>query len=247
MDSFCERAHVGRYGNKASLAKKRNVMSVTREEKIDPFYFENNFYLTCDPSRIGKFIAHYRMFEMTLDVPGAIVECGVFKGVSLARFAMMRKMLLDESAKKIIGFDVFGKFPEAGFEGDKLPREKFLTEAGDQSVSVDELYGILREKGCGSNLELVAGDACETIPEYAGSNPELRISLLHLDVDLYEPSVATLEHFWDRLSPGGILIIDDYERFPGETKAVDDFFKDNPQEIHRFDFCQTPVYIRKKG
>lgn len=217
------------------------------EASVDPFYFENNFYLTCDPSRMGKFIAHYRFFEMALKVPGDIVECGVFKGVSLARFAMMRQMLLHGAGKRIVGFDVFGEFPEAKFEGDRAPREKFLKEAGSRSVSVEELQAILDKKGCGHDVDLVAGDACESIPAYVEANPDLKVSLLHLDVDLYEPSVATLEYLWPRLSPGGILIIDDYERFPGETKAVDDYFKDNPQEIERYPFCKTPVYIRKKA
>ena len=44
---------------------------------------------------------------MTMDVPGAIVECGVFKGTSLARFAMFRELFGNTFSKKIIGFDIF--------------------------------------------------------------------------------------------------------------------------------------------
>lgn len=51
--------------------------------------YENGFYLTCQPNRLGKFLAHYELFKETLHLPGAIVECGVFKGISLCRFAMM--------------------------------------------------------------------------------------------------------------------------------------------------------------
>ena len=54
------------------------------------YEYETNFHLTLDVSRLGKLIAHYEAYRMARDVPGAIVECGVFKGTSLARFGMFR-------------------------------------------------------------------------------------------------------------------------------------------------------------
>ena len=54
------------------------------------FEYENNFYLSCDNTRLSKIIAHYELFKMTMHLPGAIVECGVFKGASLVRFAGFR-------------------------------------------------------------------------------------------------------------------------------------------------------------
>ena len=56
------------------------------------FEYENGFYLTCSPSRIGKMLAHYELYKKTSQTPGAIVECGVFKGVSLTRFTMFREL-----------------------------------------------------------------------------------------------------------------------------------------------------------
>ena len=49
------------------------------------FEYENNFYLSCDNSRIAKLLAHYELYKMVVNIPGAIVECGVFKGTSLTR------------------------------------------------------------------------------------------------------------------------------------------------------------------
>ena len=56
------------------------------------FTYENNFYLSCSPERIGKLLAHYELYKLTRDLPGAMVECGVFKGASLARFSMFRDL-----------------------------------------------------------------------------------------------------------------------------------------------------------
>ncbi|WP_223342327.1 hypothetical protein [Synechocystis sp. PCC 7339] len=75
------------------------------------FDYENNFYLSCDSSRIAKLIAHYELYKMIRDLPGAIVECGVFKGTSLTRFATFRDLFDHAHSKKVIGFDIYGKFP----------------------------------------------------------------------------------------------------------------------------------------
>lgn len=209
------------------------------------FEYENNFYQSCDVSRIAKILAHYELFKLSDKIPGAIVECGVFKGVSLTRFTTFRELFGSSSTKKIIGFDVFGKFPNTKFLLDKQPRKKFITEAGTRSISKEQLFKILKHKRIEKNVELVKGDITKTIPKYAKSHPELRISLLNLDVDIYEPSKTILKHLYPRISKGGILILDDYGIFPGETKAVDDYFSDLDVEINKLPFSKTPSFVIK--
>jgi Macrocin-O-methyltransferase (TylF) len=209
------------------------------------FDYENNFYLSCSPTRIGKFLAHYELYKQVIDLPGVIVECGVFKGVSLSRFAMFRELFENTYSKKIIGFDVFGKFPETGFENDQQLRKKFINDAGDESISEDQLLDVLAYKRCEKNIELVKGDIVKTVPEYVQQHPELKISLLNLDTDIYEPAVTILEQLWPRIVRGGLLILDDYGVFPGETKAVDDFFRDMNVRIQKTPFCTTPCYVVK--
>lgn len=210
------------------------------------FLWENNFYLSCDITRISKILAHYELFKMVREVPGAIVECGVFKGASLARFAAFRELFGNPYAKKIIAFDVFGKFPHTDFEADKEKREEFVKAAGEESISVDQMLEVLDHKGCSRFVELIEGDICETVPEYAEKNPELKISLLNLDTDIYEPACVILDHLYPMLQSGGILILDDYGTFPGETKAVDDYFKGQSISIKKFPFCMTPCYLVKQ-
>ena len=82
------------------------------------FDYENNFYLSCDITRISKLLAHYELYKLTSEIPGAIVECGVFKGSSLSRFAMFRELFGNPYSKKIIAFDIFGKFPTTQFSQD---------------------------------------------------------------------------------------------------------------------------------
>ncbi len=211
------------------------------------FQYENNFYLSSDVNRMAKVMAHYDLFKHTIDVPGAIVECGVFKGASLVRFAAFRQLLTNPLAKRIIGFDAFGEFPETDFEGDKKWRDKFVTDSGEQGIGVEQLLEVLKHKKCDENIDLIKGDVIKTIPEYLSKHPELKISFLNIDVDVYEPTRAALEYFYPLVSKGGVILLDDYANvFPGANKAVDDYFKDKDVSIKRLPYCVTPCYIIKK-
>lgn len=210
------------------------------------FEHENNFYLSCEPIRIGKILAHYELYKLTQALPGAIVECGVFKGTSLLRFAAFRDLFGNSYSKKIIGFDTFGDFPETHFSQDQLPRSKFIEAAGKESISKDQLLGLLKQKGTKKNIDLIEGDIIKTVPDYVANNPALKISLLNLDTDIYEPAVVILRHLFPKIVKGGVLILDDYGVFPGETQAVDEFFADQDLELRKFPFSMTPCYVIKE-
>lgn len=209
------------------------------------FDYENNFYLSCDNTRISKILAHYELYKSVINVPGVIIECGVFKGVSFTRFSTFREIFENQYSKKLIGFDIFGTFPETTFSNDKAFRNEFIENAGDQSISEDQLMYILKNKGIDKNVELIKGDITKTVPKYVEEHPELKISLLNLDVDIYEPSVTVLEYLYPKITKGGVLILDDYGKFPGETKAVDDYFENKKINIRKYPFCTTPCYIIK--
>ncbi len=209
------------------------------------FEYENNFYLSSDVSRMAKTLAHYKFYEMTADLPGAIVECGVFKGISLIKLATFRQLIGPPFSKQIIGFDTFGQFPDTEFAPDKKMRQYHLDTAGGESISRQQLLEVLKRKGIDRDIQLIEGDITKTVPDYVKSHPELRISLLNLDVDIYEPSVAVLEELYPRLVPGGVILLDDYGFFPGETQAVDDYFKGKNVKIQKFPFALSPAYIVK--
>ena len=56
---------------------------------------------------------------------------------------------------------------------------------------------------------------------------------VHVDVDLYEPTLASLAFFYPRMNPGGVMVCDDYgfTTCPGATKAVDEFLHDKPEKM----------------
>ncbi|MFH1642452.1 MAG: TylF/MycF/NovP-related O-methyltransferase [Nanoarchaeota archaeon] len=209
------------------------------------FEYENNFYLGCDNTRLSKILAHYELYKRVLDLPGDIVECGVFKGASFVRFAGFRYLFKNPYFHKLIGFDTFGKFPHTSFKDDEKLIKHFFQAAGNQSISKEQLIEVLRNKGIDKNVELVKGNIEKSIPKYIKENPNLKISLLNLDTDFYEPAVAIMDNFWPRIVSGGILILDNYGGFRGETKAVDEYFKHQKVNILKFPFAMNPCYIVK--
>lgn len=210
------------------------------------FKYENDFYHSSDSSRIAKILAHYELFKRAVTLPGVIMEFGVFKGVSLVRLAIFRSLFSNANSIKIVGFDTFDKFPEATHENDRKHRDSFIKEAGNLSISEHQLYESLKRRGLDTNVELIKGDICKTCPKYVEEHPELKISLLHIDVDLYEPTKVIMHQLYTKVVNDGIIIFDDYATFGGETKAIDEFFKDKFVNIQKFPFILRPCYMIKK-
>lgn len=214
---------------------------------FDQMYeFENNYMLTTKPHRIGKLIAQFELFKKTCLIPGDIVEFGVFKGASFSRIALYRKLLGLENSKKLIGFDIFGKFPEAQTQSDLLQKQSFTDAAGEESISQEQLESVLDNNGCRHNTALVGGDICESLPEYLNQNPATKFSLINLDVDLENVTEIILENTYERLSKGGIIMFDDYGFFAGATRVIDSFCEKQHLKLCILPFAKTPTYVIKE-
>ncbi len=207
--------------------------------------YENGFYLTCETGRIGKILNHLEIYKKIIDLPGDVLEFGVYKGTSFVRLLSFRELLESKNSRKVVGFDAFGKFPDdLELNSDKKFVDNFEA-AGGFGISKEELSSHLNTKGI-SNYELVKGDIRETIPAFIENNPSLKIALLHIDVDVYEPTKIILENLWSKVVPGGVLMLDDYGTVEGETKAVDEFFEGKNVKIHKPKYYHIPSYIIKE-
>lgn len=158
------------------------------------------------------------------NIPGDIVECGVWRGGNII---LARKVCPDRVCWL---YDTFCGMTEPGPE-DKLrsgapalPRYQAKSHAGWMSASVLEVDGTLCKFGVydETKLRFVVGDVCETLQV---TKPP-RIAFLRLDTDWYSSTKVELEVLYPLLSPGGVLIVDDYGHWLGARKAVDDYFED---------------------
>lgn len=209
---------------------------------MENYEVENRFYLDLEPKRMAKMLAHYELYKMILDKPGDIVEMGVFKGASFMRWVKFRNIFENNFSRKIVGFDIFGEFPEAD-EIDRTAKEKFTEVAGNLGISIENLNNKLDKLNLNENISLVKGDITKTIELYLNVNPQTKIALLHVDVDLLEPTKQSIEKFYNYMVKGGVMVFDDYGYFPGANVVIDEFIKHNNLEIRKFPFVHTPSYV----
>lgn len=202
-----------------------------------------NFPRYARRQHVTRFAALYELFKLVLPVKGSIVECGVFRGFSFATFAQLSAALEPTNlTRRVYGFDTFEGF--ASVSAADAP-ERTGARAGDlQSDSYDELNRLIeiydddRFLGHIPKSRLIKGDVSETIPRFVEENQHLVVSLLFLDMDLYEPTVAALEHFVPRMPKGAVLAFDELDNplWPGETSAVLDRLDLGRLELRRFEF-----------
>lgn len=191
----------------------------------DYWDIENSFYLRCGNERLGKLLSHYEIYKKIDGLAGDVMELGVFKGASFVRWASFRNSVESDSARRLIGFDAFGEFPTTSESlQESLDFAKEHDSEAGLGISKKELTELLREKGIG-NFQLHAGDVFDTLPAYLAENDHQKLALLHLDMDVYEPTLFAVEHLWDRLVTGGVMVVDDYSAVAGATRAVDEFFE----------------------
>lgn len=208
------------------------------------FEYENGFYLTSSLSRIGKLLGQYEVYKRITGLPGEVVECGVYKGASLMRLLSFRELLEAPHSRKVLAFDAFGRFPRTTDRDDNTWLEAFEREGGE-GISVPELERVLTRKGF-RNTELIPGDINHTVPAYVQAHGELRIALLHIDVDCYEPTATALRYLFDRVVPGGVVVFDDYGRVAGASRAVDEFLTRHPHALEKPSVCHIPAYLIKR-
>jgi O-methyltransferase len=171
----------------------------------------------------------FRLLEQTRDVKGDVAECGVYRGSTLIPMALYLKQ--HSIRKSVLGFDSFDGFNESvNFDirlGGKDLNDKRVGAFSD--TSYDVVNRRLTKFGLAFTVGLVKGYFRDSLPKYDG----WRFSFVHLDCDLYQSYKDCLEFFYSHMSPGGIVLMDEYNDppWPGCNKAVDEFLADKPERL----------------
>ena len=215
---------------------------------MDMWQVYHNFYFHCDKHRFQKMFARYDLFRMVMDMPGDIVDAGVYKGTSTILWAHLLETYQPHSRSKIVAFDTFEKaFDHArADESDAVELHQTSYDAG----AYDNLVAALDRLGLSHRVELIKGDIVAEFPRYLAENPGFRINLLHCDLDVYLPTAKLLTLAWPRLVNGGIAVFDEYAvgRW-GESDAVDEVFAtlSRPPRLKLLSASPTPTAYCVKG
>jgi len=178
-------------------------------------------------------------------IPGAIVECGVWRGGSMMA-AALTLIEQGDTSRDLYLFDTFTHMPPSGPEDFTVNGQKVVDVAA--GVAIPDTYAYIpieavREAMLSTGypearMHFVQGLVEDTIP----ANAPDRIALCRLDTDYYESTKHELEHLYPRIHGGGILLVDDYGHFLGAKKAVDEYFGDQPPFMHRIDYSARLLF-----
>jgi O-methyltransferase len=200
-------------------------------------------YTQTSPERIAALCEATR-YVIAARIPGAIVECGVWRGGSM--MAVIRTLLeAGDTSRELFLYDTFEGMPEPGakdvtFSGE--PASVLMREASKDDPESIWCYAPLDfvKRAIGGlgypeeKIHFIQGKVEETIPRHS---PE-RIALLRLDTDWYESTRHELLHLYPRLSKAGVLVIDDYGHWKGSRQAVDEWLAQAETKIllNRIDY-----------
>ncbi|MEQ8964370.1 MAG: TylF/MycF/NovP-related O-methyltransferase [Azospirillaceae bacterium] len=218
---------------KKPSSSKKKPSSRERDMRRDEVFMD--FFERCEPNTMTTMERLYSLYSavdyiVRREVPGDIVECGVWRGGSMMMAALTLLHAGGAADRQLWLYDTFAGMPEPGDAdrkfGGEPARDKWVEhrqgEGSDWNyASKEDVRAALLSTGFPEErIHFVEGKVEDTIPE---TTPD-SIALLRLDTDFYASTRHELTHLYPILRSGGPLIIDDYGSWEGSRKAVDDYF-----------------------
>jgi O-methyltransferase len=170
-----------------------------------------------------QYVENILLAERVIHLPGAIVECGTWRGGMIGGIATAIG-----SDRDYVLFDSFEGLPAAQeIDGEAATRWQADRESprylDNCRAEAGWAQGAMKMAGV-DRPEIVPGWFQDTVPQWAADGR--RIALLRLDGDWYESTMVCLEHLFGLVVPGGLVVIDDYGVWEGCTKAVHQYLAD---------------------
>lgn len=162
------------------------------------------------------------LLSQTLDLDGCVAECGCYRGMS--SHLMLTTLKRRHPAFAGQGYHVFDSF-----QGLSVPTEE--DEVSDTFPNAESLKLMSTPGAFRASLAEVKQALSEFprvdyhpgwIPLSFQGLPERQYRFVHVDVDLYDPTLAALDYFYPRMLPGGLIVSDDYS-WPGARRALEEF------------------------
>lgn len=211
-----QRARADRYSywddTKRSIITRVDPRTMTGPPKLDPLV-----------EAVRHIVRH--------QIPGEVVECGVWRGGSMQAMALTL-LSLDDTSRELHLFDTFEGMPPPTADDTQKRADGTIISAADALArsardsrvwavaGLDDVQEAMAESGYPADrIQYHVGMVEDTLPAQA---PQ-QIAILRLDTDWYSSTKHELETLYERLSPGGVLMLDDYSTWDGARKATDEW------------------------
>lgn len=190
-------------------------------KKMKELNFSIEDYFNHFPAFIGhltfaRYLSLYESYKLTLNVAGHIAEIGMDKGTVSIMFAKLVRIFEPNSLTLVHGFD--------WFQGTMPTSEESFLEKGSYKTEKHIVSELIEANNLKNIVHIHNVDASKDFPQFFAKpeNAHLQFKLVFLDCGIYSVVAESIKHFWDRITPGGILILDHYsfEQAPGEIRAI---------------------------
>lgn len=226
----------------AQIAEREKIAKLFQERPMPDEHLLVSLGLYMRSSALIKILFINELYGMIKDIPGVIMEMGVWWGQNLALFENLRAIYEPfNQSRRVIGFDTFQGYvgisdedkpsADAGFESfsDVVKEGGYSVSKGYREYLMDLLRAHEGNNVMGTiqKHSVVEGDVVETVPRYFDEHPETIVALAYLDLALYGPTKTCLESLLPNLVPGSVLVLDElnYPEASGETIAFKEVFE----------------------
>ena len=177
------------------------------------------------------------------NIPGVIVECGVWKGGSIMAiiYTLIQCNIFDREIYLFDTFESMSKPTDHDRDIYGVAAQSLMNSYMNLNITLEEVQKNVLSLGYpAEKIHFIKGKVEDTLPAHKLD----AIALLRLDTDWYESTLHELNHLFPNISKSGVLIIDDYGHFSGCRKAVDEYISKNKLKIllNRVDYtCRCAV------
>jgi Macrocin-O-methyltransferase (TylF) len=230
----------------------QRLLEIRREllDQLGPFWNSHQNVLLKRQS-LSRLLYYRDLYQLIVDVPGVICEFGVHWGATLTTLINLRGIYEPFNyGRHIFGFDTFEGFATVTDKdgGDSLVGD-YSTARGYETV-LEEILALQESFSPVSHIRkfsLIKGDASVTAKQWLQDNPHAIVSMLILDMDVYQPTLDVLNLLRPRLTKGSVLVFDELSApdWPGETRALDEAIGLSNLRLRRHpnqNFCAYAVY-----
>ena len=185
--------------------QRETLEKLFQQTALSSFEMFRNFAVFTPRYNLARFLVHYELFKKIYELPGVIIDLGVFQGASTFTWAKLCEIFCPTDVRKVVyGFDTFKGFPSVS-KADAGTSVKDDRKIGGfkPAPSIEKDLHLAQEALNNdkhirhlNRIEFIKGDAAKTIPKFVKAKGDgLKVSLLNIDFDLYAPTKVALGVF----------------------------------------------------
>jgi hypothetical protein len=190
-------------------------------------------------STIARLLYLAEIYDLILSTPGSILEFGVHHGASSSILTNLRAIKEPYNYnRKLFIFDTFNGFLGSSNKDGKGGGDGKFNLPNTYKETLHELLTIHQMLNPLPDIvkhQIYEGDASQTVHDFLDENSHAVVALAIFDMDIYQPTIDALTAIAPRMTKGSIIVFDqfNYDQYPGETKAVMDYFNLNDLKMYK--------------